>query len=498
MSQPMRFLAFDLGAESGRAILGEWDGQRIELSELHRFPNGPVYLPDGLHWDILRLWTEITHGLALAVSQHQTTLASIGIDTWGVDFGLLDREGALLANPYHHRDRRTEGMFDEAFRRLPRSEIFEQTGIQFLPFNSLYQLLATAVSDSQLLDIAATFLTVPDLLNYWLTGQKVCEFSNATTTQCYNPRQGDWARPMLDRFGLPQHIFPEIVSPGTDLGQLLPHVAELVGLASGAGPRVIAPACHDTGSAVAAVPASGEGFVWISSGTWSVMGVEWPEPVITEQSLAYNFTNEGGVGNSFRFSRNVMGLWLVQECRRTWARQGEEFSYAELTQMAGQSAPFQAIIDPDYGEFLSPGDMPARIRAYCRQTGQLLSQDKGSIIRCIVESLALKYRWVLERLEEMLGGRLEPIHIVGGGTQNQLLCQFTADATGRQVMAGPVEATAMGNIIVQAIASGQVGSLAEGRAVVRDSFEMVTYEPVSTAAWDQAYARLLDLLNVDQ
>ena len=491
MVHSLNFLTFDLGAESGRAILGRFDGERIRLSEVSRFPNGPVYLPDGMHWDVLRLWTEIKQGMAVAAREHGGDLAGVGLDTWGVDFGLLDRDGALVSNPYHYRDSRTDGLLDAAFRRVPRAEIFEQTGIQFMQINSLYQLLAMVVGRAPALDIAETFLTIPDLFNYWLTGRKVCEFSNATTTQCYNPRQGDWAIPLLERLGIPTHIFPEIVPTGTVLGQLLPAVAEEVWVS---GLPVIAPACHDTGSAVAAVPAEGPGFAWISSGTWSIMGAELSGPVINEQSLAFNFTNEGGVCGTFRFSRNIMGLWLVQESRRKWTHQGEEFSYDELTQMASQAAPLRSVIDPDYSEFLKPGDMPGRIRAFCHKTNQPAPQSKGAIIRCALEGIALKYRWVLERVEEMLGRRLEPIHIVGGGTQNRLLSQFTADALGRLVITGPIEATATGNIIVQAMALGEIGSLEEGRRVVRNSFDLVSYEPSGQSGWDEAYARLLALM----
>jgi rhamnulokinase len=497
MSYP-RFLALDLGAESGRAMLGQFDGSRLELSEVHRFANNPVRLPDGLHWDILRLWSEIKQGIARAIREHPAELASIGIDTWAVDFCLLDRSGALIDNPYHYRDGRTDGMLDEAFRRVPRAEIFEQTGIQFLQINTLYQLLAMVVGGSSALDIAATFLTIPDLLNYWLTGQAVCEFSNATTTQCYDPRRADWARDLLERLGIPTHIFPAIVPSGASLGRLRPSLADEVGLAAAAATLVVAPACHDTGSAVVAVPTAASGMAWISSGTWSVVGAEVPQPFIDKQSLDYNFTNEGGACGTFRFSRNVMGLWLVQECRRTWARRGEEFSYDDLTEMASQADPFQAVIDPDYGEFFKPGDMPARIQDFCRMTEQLVPYSKGAILRCALEGIALKYRWVLDRLEEMLGRRLEPLYIVGGGTQNRLLSQFAADATGRQVITGPVEATATGNILMQMMALGYIGSLQEGREVVRRSFEPAHYEPGHQAgwdqAWDQAYERLLTLL----
>jgi rhamnulokinase len=490
MSKRQNFLALDLGAESGRAMLGQFDGERLTLSEIHRFPNRPVRLPDGLHWDALRLWSEIKHSLALAARAHGADLLSVGLDAWGVDFGLLDRDGALLANPYHYRDSRTDGMVEQACRRAPRAEIFQQTGVQFMQINSLYQLFSLVVRRSPVLEIAETFLTMPDLFNYWLTGRKVCEFSNATTTQCYDPRQGDWAYSLLERLDIPTRIFPGIVPPGTVLGQLLPGVAREVG--AGELP-VVAPACHDTGSAVAAVPAAGPGFAYISSGTWSLMGAELAEPAINARSLALDFTNEGGVGGTFRFLKNISGLWLVQECRRAWASQGQAFSYDDLTEMASQAAPLRSIVDTDHGEFLQPGDMPARLRAYCQQTGQPVPESTGAIVRCALESLALKYRWTLERLEQALERRLEPIHIVGGGTQNRLLNQFTADATGRQVITGPVEATAAGNVIVQAMALGRIGSLEQGRQVVRNSFQVEVYEPRDRSQWDAAYERFLSL-----
>jgi rhamnulokinase len=472
-------------------MLSRFDGERLRLSEVHRFLNRPVRLPDGLHWDVLHLWTEIKYSLAQAAREHGADLSGVGLDTWGVDFGLLDRDGSLLANPYHYRDSRTDGVPEEAFRRVPRAEIFERTGIQFMQINSLYQLLTMVVHRSPVLDVAETFLTMPDLFNYWLTGRKVCEFSIATTTQCYDPRQGDWARSLLERLDIPTHIFPEVVPSGTVLGQLLPSVADEVGVDS---LPAIAPACHDTGSAVAAVPAESSDFVYLSSGTWSLMGAELSEPVINERSLGFNFTNEGGVRGTFRFLKNITGLWLVQECRRAWAREGEEFSYDELTHMAAQAAPLRSVVDPDCGEFLKPGDMPTRIRAFCRRTDQSVPQSKGELVRCTLESLALKYRWVLERLEEILGRRLEPVHIVGGGTRNRLLNQFAADATGRQVVTGPIEATAIGNVIVQLMALGHIASLDEGRQVVRNSFDIGMYEPVDGDVWDEAYDRFLDIM----
>ncbi len=498
MPATQNFLAFDLGAESGRALLGTFDGDRLTLADVHRFPNIPVRLPTGLHWNVLQLWQEIKQGITLAHKTLGGAPTSIGIDTWGVDFGLLDRTGALIGLPYHYRDSRNDGMLEAAFERVPKAEIFGQTGIQFMQFNSVYQLLAMVRQQAPAFAIAQTFLTIPDLFNYWLTGRKACEFSNATTTQCYNPLTGTWATPLLQQLGIPDHIFPEIVPPGTVLGNLLPTLATELGL--DATVPVVAPACHDTGSAVAAVPAANQTFAWISSGTWSIVGAEVPQAVVNEQTLAYNLTNEGGVNGTYRLSKNVAGLWLVQECRRTWAREGADHSYAELTEMAAQSPAFHAIIDPDHASFLKPSepgdDMPSRIQDRCRATGQPVPTSKGAIIRCALESLALKYRWVLERIEETIGYRLDPIHIVGGGTQNRLLCQLTADATGRPVVAGPVEATAIGNVIVQAIALGHLDSLAQGRDLIRRSFEVVTYEPTAQRApWEAAYAHLLTTLD---
>ncbi|MGB8648396.1 MAG: rhamnulokinase family protein [Anaerolineae bacterium] len=491
MALSRNFLAVDLGAESGRAILGALDQGRLTLTPIHRFPNIPVLTPDGLHWDVLRLWSEIKTGLSHAVHKERIELTAMGLDTWGVDYGLLDKQGTLISNPYHYRDSRTDGMIEEACRRMSREQIFERTGIQLMQINTLFQLLATVISGSPLLDIAQHLLMMPDLFNYWLTGQMTGEFTIATTSQCFDPRRKEWATPLLDAMDIPRRILPPIIQPGTDLGPLC---APLVSETGARGVRVIAPACHDTGSAVAAVPAEKPGFAWISSGTWSIMGAELTGPIINAQSLAYNFTNEGGVNHTIRFSKNIAGLWLVQECRHTWAQVGEELSYGELTEMAAQSKPLQSIVDPDAGEFLKPGDMPARIRAYCERTGQPVPESKGEVVRCGLESLACKYRWVLERMQEMLGHELDPIHIVGGGTQNRLLSQFTADVTGRRVITGPVEATAAGNVLLQALAVGEIGSIADARAIVRQSFPVEVFQPVDRAGWDEAYARLCALV----
>ncbi len=490
MSHVVDLLAFDLGAESGRAMLGSLEGDRLRLTEVHRFPNGPVRAADGLHWDVRRLFEEIKRGMSLCVKKHGRP-ASIGVDTWGVDFALLDQRGALLGDPFHYRDSRTDGVMEAAFRRVPRREIFELTGIQFLPFNTLYQLLAMALAGSPLLARAHTFLTIPDLFNYWLTGRAACEFTNATTTQFYDPRAGAWATSLLDKLGIPSHFLPEVVPPGT----VLSHPLASIGDATGVGDAsVVAPGCHDTASAVAAVPAGESNYAYISSGTWSLVGVEVQDPVITTESLAHNFTNEGGVGGTFRFLRNVQGLWLLQECRRAWAEQGDVYSYDDLVRMAEAASPFPALVDPDDPSFASPPDMPAAIAAFCTATGQPVPQDVPATVRCVLESLALKYRWVLERIAEMQGRRASVIHVVGGGSRNQVLCQFTADATGLPVLAGPAEATAVGNVMVQALALGHLRSLEEGRALVRRSFEVAAYEPREQSRWDEAYGRFLAIL----
>jgi rhamnulokinase len=486
-----KFLALDLGAESGRAVVGHFDGASLQLEQIHRFPNGPVLVNGHLYWDALRLLTELKAGIRLAAQKYGADLVSLGLDTWGVDYGLLDEQDNLLGNPYHYRDSRTDGVLDQVLKVVPRKEVFEQTGIQFMQLNTLYQLYAMRRQGSPLLDIARTLLTVPDLFNFWLTGRKVSEFSIATTTQFYDPRARTWAVDLLRRLDLPTSILAEIVPPGTVLGDLLPEVADELVI----DPiPVIAPACHDTGSAVAAVPAQERDVAYISSGTWSLMGVEVNEPVITPQSLGYNFTNEGGVCETFRLLKNIMGLWLVQECRREWAREGEHYDYAMLTEMAAAAPAFGPIVDVDAHRFLSPGDMPSKIRQSCQETGQEVPESKGEVLRCALESLALRYRWVLECLEEMMGRTINVVHIIGGGMQNELLCQFGADAMQRPVIAGPIEATAMGNILMQALALGHIESLEEGRAVVRRSFQVRTYEPVDAGPWEDAYDRYLRLL----
>ncbi|MDW8355914.1 MAG: rhamnulokinase family protein [Bryobacterales bacterium] len=482
------YLAFDLGAESGRAILGSISDSRLTLEELHRFPNVPVRLPTGLYWDSFRLFYEIQLGLALAGRERRLQLDGIGVDTWGVDFALLARDGTLVANPMHYRDSRNDGMLERTFAVVPREEIFAQTGIQFLQLNSLYQLYSMKLASSPALEVADKLLFMPDLFNYWLTGVQRSELTIASTSQFYNPVAGRWATELFDRLGLPARILPEIVPPGTRLGSLLPHVAEAAGLAAA---PVYATACHDTASAVAAVPARGDGWCYISSGTWSLMGVELDKPVINAQSLALNFTNEIGAAGRIRFLKNIAGMWLLQECRRAWALEGADYTYEQLARMAAAAPPFGPLIQPD--AFLHPGDMPAKIAAFCRATNQPPPQTPGQFCRTILESLALRYRQVLENLESLLGRRLETIHIVGGGSRNELLNQLAADATGRVVIAGPAEATAAGNVLVQAMGAGLLRSLEEARELVRRSFDLTTFEPRADSRWEAAYERFLRL-----
>lgn len=482
------YLALDLGAESGRAIVGSMADGKLSLTETHRFANRPVNLPEGLYWDVNNLWREIRNGIG--ISAKKFPLDSLALDTWGVDFALLDGHGKLLGEPHHYRDARTDGMLIQAFRRMPREQIFARTGIQFMQINTLYQLLSMVINKDPQLVAAQTFLTIPDLFNYWLSGSLVCEFTNATTTQCFEPVSRSWAFPLLEALGIPPHIFPAICEPGTVLGRLLPEIAAETG--TGSIP-VIAPACHDTGSAVVAVPEDKNDFAWLSSGTWSIMGTEVSDPVLSEPALAYNFTNEGGVFGTWRLSKNIMGLWIVQECKREWEAQGEALTYAEITRLAAAARPFLAVIDPDAGIFLHPGKMVEKVRQTCAESGQPVPQTKGEVVRVVLESLALKYRLTLARIEELSSKRLEPVHMIGGGSQNSLLNQFTADCTGQAVVAGPVEATAIGNILMQAIALGHTGSLAEARTLVRNSFEVQEYQPTNCYGWDEAFEKLISL-----
>ncbi len=482
------FLAFDLGAESGRAISGAWDGNTLAIEQLHRFPNRPVRVQNSLHWDILALQANLEDGLAAHAARHGSDLASLGLDTWGVDFALLGADDTLVGLPHHYRDRRTDGMLEAAFELMPRDQIFDLTGLQFIGINTLYQLLAMRRANASALQAAKTFLMIPDLFNFWLSGVKTSEWTIASTTQMVDPRTHHWSRPLLHALDLPFHILPPIVEPGTVLGPLLGSVAARTGF-GGRPPQIIAPATHDTGSAIAAVPAATPNFGYISSGTWSLVGVETREPVMGAAALRHNLTNEGGVDGTYRVLKNISGLWLVQESRRAWARAGEEYSYAELTERASQATPFRSLIDPAHPSLVAPDDMPVAIRACCAAEGQPTPDDPGAVVRCALESLALAYRQTFDQLAEVRGVRVDAIHVVGGGSQNRLLCQFTANACGVPVVAGPVEATALGNLLVQMIAHGTIGSLAEAREIVRRSTPVERFEPTDRAAWDDAYGR---------
>ncbi len=487
MTRSAHYLAFDLGAESGRAVLGWRDGERLQTEIVHRFPNRPVQTTDGLHWDVLSLWAEMQQGLALAAAHSEDALISVGVDTWGSDFALLDHQGALVSNPWHYRDERTSGMQELVEQIVPRAELYAQTGNQSMRQNTLLQLLAMVRQGSPLLDSAHTLLMIPDLFHYWMTGARSVEFSSATTTQFYNPRAGRWATELLASLGLPGRLLPPIVAPGTRLGPLVPWLQErcVCGALD-----VILPVTHDTGSAVVAAPVLEPGFAFISSGTWSLVGTEVPAPVIDHRGLALNITNEGGWNGTYRYLKNVLGLWLMQECRRTFARAGRQYTYEELTTLAGEAPPLRSIVDPDDSTFFAPGDMPARIAAYCRRTGQPVPGGVAATARCILESLALKYRYVIESIESILARRLSPVVVLGGGARNNLLNQFTADALQRNVIGGPVEATALGNLAVQMIGRGELADLQEARALIRASTPLATFTPGDPTDWDAAYARL--------
>lgn len=489
MPATRNLLAIDLGAESGRGVVGAFDGSKIAIEVVHRFPNGPVATLDSVHWDALRLHAEILSALRAAAARGG--VASVGVDTWGVDFALLGRGGTLLGNPRHYRDPHTEGVMERAFAVVPRERIYQRTGLQFLRFNTLFQLLALKEARSPLLDVAEHLLFMPDLFHYFLTGIKVNEFTDASTSQLLDPVKRAWAHDLIGAFGLPDRMFGTVVPPGTVLGPLRASVATDTGLVP---VPVIAPATHDTGSAIAAVPAHGDSWAYISSGTWSLVGVETPQPLINGQTLAANFTNEGGVAGTTRLLKNVMGLWLVQECKRVWEKAGQAESYDRLVQLAQAAPPFVSLIDPDNSKFFAPPSMPAAIAEFCRSTGQPAPAEPGDVVRCALESLALKYRWVISKLETLLGRKIETIHVVGGGCHNAQLCQWTADACGVPVLAGPVEATALGNILVQSIGLGLISNLADGREIVRRSVEVVRYEPRETERWGQQSERFLSLL----
>ena len=487
------YLAIDLGAESGRVMAGLWNGKTIRLEEIHRFPNGPVYLGDSLRWDVVRLWTEIQNGLALAAKKYGKAIVSVGADTWGVDYVLLDRRNEMLGQPYAYRDARTNGMMEKAFKKVPRAQIFARTGLQFMQINTLFQLLAAKERTPELFEAADCLLFMPDFVHWALCGSRVAEFTIASTSQCLNPLTRDWASGLLKKFGLPTRIFPEIVRPGTRLGALRPGVSERTGLRK---INVVAPPAHDTASAVAGVPTANTGkanWAYISSGTWSLMGAEVGQASLSARTQELNLTNEGGLDGTYRLLKNIMGLWLVQQCKRAFDARGRKYEYRQLAQMAAKAPALRSIVNPDDSRFLNPPDMPKAIQDFCRETSQPVPKTEGELVRCAYESLALKYRQTLGWLEQLTDNRIEVIHIVGGGSQSSILNQFTADACQRPVITGPVEATALGNLLVQVRASGELSSLAEMREVIRKSSDVAACRPAKPGPWEQASARFAEL-----
>jgi rhamnulokinase len=490
------YLGIDLGAESGRVMAGLWDGKRIKLRELHRFPNVPVEIAGSLRWDVLRLWADIQNGLAIAAKAFGSEVRSAGVDTWGVDSVLLSKSNELLCQPFHYRDNRTRGMMNCAFKTVSRAEIFDETGLQFMELNTLYQLLALKKSSPEILAAADCLLMMPDFFHWCLSGVRVGEFTNASTTQLVSARSRNWSRKLLKKFALPAKIFPNIVRPGTRIGPVRSTVAERVGLKR---VEIVAPASHDTGSAVAAVPVSHrrEGtWAYLSSGTWSLMGVEVSKARLSEAVLNFNLTNEGGVDDTYRLLKNISGLWLIQQCKRSFDKSGKSIDYAGLVSLAQSAPALKALIDPDDARFTNPDDMPSAIQQFCRRTRQSVPTTKGAIVRCALESLALKYRVVLECLEHVTRTPIEVIHIVGGGSQNVLLNQMTADACNRTVIAGPVEATVLGNVLVQARACSEIGSLAELRTVLRSSTSVRNFDPRphELHLWADARGRFSEIL----
>ncbi len=486
-----KYLAFDLGASSGRGIIATLANGKISLREMNRFYNGMTNIHGSLFWDMYRLYDDIKRGIIACVNEGEKP-DCIALDTWGVDYGLFGEDGNLLGVPYAYRDHRTDTAIQEVFEVMPKEKLYELTGIQFQQFNTVFQLWAAKRDKLPIMSLAKDLLFIPDIIDYFLTGVKKAEFTFATTSQLYNPHKGGWEKEIFDTLGLPFEIMQDIVAPGTVIGELTGKVCDETGIDA---VKVAAVASHDTGSAIVAIPASNDNFAYISSGTWSLMGIETKIPVISSKSLEYNITNEGGVENTFRVLKNIMGMWLIQECKRIWGNQGKDYSYPELVEMAEKSTPFKIILDPDDKSFYNPDDMTVAIADFCKKTNQPVPESPGDFARCIYDSLALKYRYTLDQLREVSDKQIDKIHIIGGGSQNELLCQFTANASGMPVVAGPAEGTAIGNIMVQAMALGHVKSLGEARQIIQNSFEFKQYEPQDITEWKGAYETFLKIIN---
>jgi len=492
MSDKKKYIAVDLGAESGRVMLGAVSDSELELKEIHRFDNASIKQDDSLRWDFAKLVSNIKEGIGKAVKVAAGSVCGIGVDSWGVDFGLIDENGDLIENPYHYRDSRTDEMMDKAFGLMGKRQIYDNTGIQFMQINSVYQLLAAKTFHPELLEKASKLIFIADLVSYYLCGEIFAEYSLASTSQLMDMSTKNWSKEIFDKLGLPIELMPAVVAPGTVVGKLKNELAKEFDSES---IDIIAIGSHDTASAVAAVPAKEEKWTYLSSGTWSLLGLEIPNAIISDQTFKHQLTNEGGVANTIRLLKNIMGLWIVQECRRYWKAEGEDLSYSQITQMARDAEPFKAFLNPNDNAFFAPGKMPERINEYLAGSGQSTIDDKGQIIRVVLEGLAFNYRWMIEKLEEISGDSIDVLHIVGGGIQNELLCQFAANATGKKVITGPIEATASGNIIMQAIANGQIESLQKGREIVANSFELKTYLPQDEQLWDEQYKKIENIFN---
>lgn len=488
-----KMLAIDLGASSGRGIVGSFDGNKISLCENHRFSNDPVFINGRFTWDILRIFFEIKNSITKTVIDGEN-ISSMGIDTWGVDYALIDKYGRMIGNPTHYRDTRTVGITDYVKQYVSPNKIYQTTGIQAIDFNTLNQLAAEKRDNPELLEQADKMLFIPDLLNYFLTGKMVTEYTIASTGMLLDAEKRDFAFELTDSLGIKKSLFAPLVQPCNCLGKLLPQINEEVGKND---IKVINVASHDTASAVVSVPATNKDFIYISSGTWSLMGAELQEPLINEETRIANYTNEGGAMGSIRFLKNIMGLWIIQESRRQWKREGNDYSFAQMEAWAKEATPFASIINPDYHTFSTPGNMPEKIREFCRMTGQRVPETVGEVVRCIYESLALKYRYTVETIERLMNRDISMINVVGGGTKDKFLSQMTADACGIPVCAGPEEATAIGNLMIQAIAAGKIKDISEAREVVKNSFELKNYEPTAKrAAWDLAYGQFCKIAEI--
>lgn len=491
-----KVLAIDLGASSGRAVLGNFNGERLTLSEVYRFTNEPVLLRRTLYWDFLRLLYEIEKGISMAVQECCGDLTSFGIDTWGVDFGLLDKKGRLIENPIHYRDRRTDGMQEKVFQDvIPRAELYRRTGTQMMNLNTVFQLYSLVVQRPEILEYAENLLFMADLILYFLTGERTTEYTLASTAQLLNLHTGNWDFDLIAKLGFSRGLFGTVTRPGTSAGRILPELCEELGIPA---IKAITVTEHDTAAAILATPMEkGKNCAYLSCGTWSLLGIETKEPFINENTLALNYTNEGGYGEKVNFFKNIIGLWLMQECRRQWEREGEKFAFSDIDRLTARAEPLQAFIDPDSTIFIAPGDMPARIAAFCAKTRQKPPQGKGEFSRCITDSLALKYRQTFEELELLYGKKIDMLHVIGGGVKDQLLCQCTANAIHRPVAAGPVEATAIGDIMVQLIACGEISGREQARELIARSFPVKIYEPQDTALWDCVYKDYLHVLQLE-